>query len=280
MSVKRLAELALACILLESWSQSVCPAPCALCGEFGRALPRWRRFLIEQCEDQRYAEYARKVPARGLDALLPYLALRSGGYRYDFHEESLRRLESSGLLDLREREAYRFLEAQWILWRAGWSVAEPDWKGLFMRTSLARRRRLSYIDTISVYAATHSVFYITDFGDRALGELADLRGEVTEFLTCSLVHYWRLHHWDLVGECLLALACLNTERRSLAVAAEGALARRWWEGRLPATSRDEEACRQSETTLGAEERFRSCYHSSLIGILVAGRTHHNDVLSG
>jgi hypothetical protein len=146
----------------------------------------------------------------------------------------------------------------------------------FSRTSLARMRRLSYIDTIGAYTATHTVFYITDFGDRALSEPAAIRAGMTEFLTSSLIHYWRLHHWDLVGECLLALACLNMERMSLPVAAELALASRWRDGRLPATRRDEEACGQSDTILGAQERFRSCYHSSLIGILVAGRTHCND----
>lgn len=279
-SVKRLAELALAYIQLESWSKVACRERCAVCAGLETALPRWRRFLIEQCEMPAYAEHVRKVPARGLDTLLPYLALRARGYRYEFHEESLRRLEESGLLDVAERGAYRLLEAKWILWQAGWSVSEPEWRELYLRTSLARRRRLSYVDTIAAYTATHTVFYITDFGTRVPGYLAHEAAAVTEVLTSSLIHYWRVHHWDLVAECLLALACVNEQRSSLEAAAENALTIRWHKGRLPATRDDENECQHRETAPRGESGFRACYHSSLVGILAVARRHYHRTALG
>jgi hypothetical protein len=243
-------------------------------GSLAESLPlsenllTWRSFILRHCENPAYAEMARKRPPQALHLLLPYLALRATGYRSPFHEETLKRLKRWGFPRASEVVPYRLLERQHLLWKSKYLHREPNWYRLYRNTILGRRCSLVYLDQEAAYSITHTLFYLTDFGNRPLLLKAVEVKYITEVVECLLVHYWRLGHWDLVGELLINLNCLGTHESPFYAGASRAFQNAWRnDGAVPA-ERDSVKKLQSRTELEKDDLiFRACYHTTLVGVI-------------
>src|SRR5205085_217609 len=175
-------------------------------------LRHWRRFLFDHCEDRAYAELARRMPSYAYAMLLPYLVLRSTGYRSSFHEESLRLSWARGFLFAMEVVHHRVLDREYFLWKAGLLPGEPDWSKLYANTALAVAPDALHVDKEETYAITHTLFYLSDWGRRPPPFEDAEAARVTKILDCLMVHYWRLRHWDLLGELLANRASMRARR--------------------------------------------------------------------
>jgi len=239
-------------------------------------LRRWRQFLVKQCEHRSYAELGRRLPAYAVPLLLPYMVLRPTGYTSPFHEETVRTTISKGFLFFEELLPYRQLDRSYFLWKAGLLPAEPDWPDLYAKTTLATAPDVLHLDRDAAYAITHTLFYLTDWGRRAPTFAAPEIERVTSILDCLAIHYWRLQHWDLLGELLANRMAVQPRKSHLIAAATSAFLKAWRpEGCIPG----EGVLIPGLDSASAAERdeiiFRECYHATLVGVLVCAGVLEN-----
>jgi hypothetical protein len=264
--VKAFGELALVYACLREWDRP----------GLSEHLPAWRSFLVDRCEDPIFAQRARKGPATAFAYLVPYLMLRSTGYRSGCHEETLALLARRKLLRAPELVPYRLMEREHALWKSGWMRREPAWRRLARATPLLRCRSLALLDDEAAYSATHTLFYLTDFGNRE-ADLGPVELErAADTVECLLVHYVRIGHWDLVGELLVNLHSLRRWGSPICEAAARAYHAAWRDdGTVPGT-RDEAPTKGREAGAGrgpgrrwtkASPLFRQRYHPTLVAVL-------------
>ena len=266
--VKAFGELALVYAYLQEWSH---PA-------LAEHLPAWRSFLVERSDDPVFAQRARKSPATALAYLIPYLMLRSTGHRSAYHEDTLALLGRRNLLRAAELVPYRVMEREHALWKSGWARQEPRWRRLARATPLLRCDSLALLDDDAAYSATHTLFYLTDFGNREADLSPAELDRAVDTVECLLLHYVRTGHWDLVGELLVNLNSLRRCGSPIYEAAVRAYHAAWRpDGTVPGTRREagpspERAAagaRRQRDGRGAKvsRLFRRRYHPTLVAVL-------------
>ena len=262
-SITPFAELA---VLVER-AQSLCAGACAAELNLPRLVRKWRAFLIRHCNDRAYAELPRRMPSGAFPLLLPYLLLRATGYRNAFHEETIHRMTDGDYDAFTELTPYRVMDREYFLWRAGLR-GEPDWPQTYAGTLLARVPNAVHIDKEAAYAITHTLFYLSDWGRCAPRLRAAEIDRVTNIVDCLIVHFWRVRHWDLLGELLLARACLPGWEPRLAAEASAAFLGAWRsEGYMLPEGNDIPALAGARDFEHETIIFQECYHTTLVGIL-------------
>ncbi len=271
--IQAFAEMAIAYACLHRWQIRLHDPLPSLTAD----LPRWRAFLVAECERRAYAEMARKRPSQAYALLLPYLMLRAGGYRAPYHEETLARFGRWGYPAAAEVIPYRLLDRHYFLWASGALRREPRWVALYRDTTLAHDVRLAYLDREGAYSVTHTLFYLTDFGERPLPLPPAEAARVTGIVECLLLHYWRVAEWDLVGELLISLHCLDVPASPLACGAARAFAgAQLPNGAVPAETPDA-ATEPGERGEDDACHFRSCYHTTLVNVLYCATALHRAI---
>jgi hypothetical protein len=268
-NVKALGELALSYAWIHGWKHRLGSIAAAL----DDPMERWLAFAARQCESAVYAEKPRKQPALGCLLLFAYLCLRSTGYRWTYHEGTLRFMHRRGYPAASEALPYRVLDRQYILWRSGWSTREPAWASLYRRTCLGRARGPLYLDYVSAYSVTHTILYLTDFGHRPPAITQSELGRIRDVVEYLLIHYWRLGNWDLVGELLINLECLGITNSSLYAECAAAFQAAWLEdGAVSPDAAGSYASKWIDTPQQAAARFKRYYHTTLVGALYCAVT--------
>lgn len=256
--LKAFAEFSLVCAYLEQWKYL----------GLDKHLASWHAFIIEHCENPIYAQGPRKQPAMAFAYLVPYLMLRSVGYQSSYYEETLKRLRF-GLLHREELVPYRVLDRQYMFWKSGYIGAEPRWHRLYRTTALGKCRSPLYLSDEAAYSVTHTLFYVTDFGNRSTIFPSKEIRRIKAITECLLLHYWRVGHWDLVGELLCNLNCLDSTNSAVYSGAATAFDRaQQSDGSVPAKRDLVDLQKPSQGQEEEEERkFRNCYHTTLVGVL-------------
>jgi hypothetical protein len=260
-------------------------SPLANCAALQTSLELWRRFIIGECQKRPYAEAARRYPAQAFYLLMPYLALRSSGYRSTYYEETLRLVHRWGYPAVTEMVPYRVLDCQYFRWKSGSTKREPSWEPLYKRTTLARAHCIAYLNRDDAYSITHALFYLTDFGNRRLLLPDSERIRIKQIIEALLVHYWRTSDWDLVGELLINLECLNMGKSVCYTGSSNAFQRAWLKnGAVPPHPIEREPNHVDPTKhndKGADEDkaageptkfFWRHYHTTLVGVLYCALT--------
>ena len=261
--LKALAELAMVHACLDDWRTRI--------GAGYEIVDRhaaiWQDFLTTIIEDSIYAEAARKNPSHACFLLLPYLMLRGRGYRSSYHEHTLRLLEKWGYPRTQEVIPYRLLDRELFFWKAGSLTSEPDWHGLYRSTTLAAPGSLAFLDKDGAYSITHTVLYMCDFGARRAPLDTREREAATRVVEGSLLHYWRIGNWDVVGELLASLDCLDSPPSLIQHGAAAAFHAAGIDGAVPADRETAERIHREGAAMSSATRFSLCYHTTLVSIL-------------
>lgn len=260
---KALVEFTLVHACLDDWRRRIGTRY----GIFVRHAAEWQGFITEAIEDKVYAEAARKNPPHAGFLLMPYLILRQGGYRSSYHEGTLRLVEKWGYPRTREVTPYRLLERELFSWKAGCRASEPDWHGLYLSTTLAAPGSLAFLDRDGAYSITHTVLYMCDFGARRAPLDHSEREAAIRVVECSLLHYWRIGNWDLVGELLASLDCLDSPASVIQQGAAAAFHAAAIDGAVPADRAAAEQIHREGAAMSSATRFSLCYHTTLVSIL-------------
>mgnify|MGYP001067364997 CR=1 FL=1 len=240
-------------------------------------LPQWRKFLRYHIENPIFAQAARKRPITSFPFLFPYLMLRSQGYRNEYYEETLRIIDKWGYFESIEVVPYRAFDLVYTYWKAGLRE-EPNWESLYMKTVLGRSNNSFCIDEDSAYSITHTIFYLTDVGSRPFPISKAYKEHSIKMVESLLLHFWRIGHWDLMGELLINLNSIGFENKLLFTEAKNAFHEVWRDnGAVPGMKIYPNFPNTSDT----EEEFQSCYHTTLVGIFYCATSlNHIDNIGG
>jgi hypothetical protein len=139
---------------------------------------------------------------------------------------------------------------------------------LYTNTALAVAPDALYVDREAAYAITHTLFYLSDWGRRPPPFDEAEAERVTRILECLIVHYWRLRHWDLLGELLANRVSMPVRSSRLATSASAAFLNAWRpDGCIPGEGREIKGIDKSPPSERESLIFHACYHSTLVGVL-------------
>ncbi len=231
---------------------------------------RWRSFITQHCENSVYAQGPRKQPVVAFGYLIPYLMLRSLEYRSAYYEETLDFLRMRRYLRCVELAPYRILEREHLLWKSGYVTNEASWSQFYRATTLGQNLHPLCIDDEAAYSVTHTLFYLTDFGNRRGPFSSPEIQRIKEVVECLLLNYWRTGFWDLLGELLIGLNCLGLRESPVYEGAALAFENAWQaNGSIPAKGEllSGKGRAKQEDESETEREFRDCYHATLVGVL-------------
>ncbi|MEV7004708.1 hypothetical protein AB0N62_45175 [Streptomyces sp. NPDC093982] len=170
--------------------------------------------ILEQIEEIAGRPSYRELIARDEAALLlyagTYAALRLCGRDDPYFRRIIQQAAAGGYAAAFERVPYRQLDLLHTLHLCGIDQGLPAMDDVLPFTVLCRRPNVLKLADRDVYAITHTIFYVTDFGQR---EPAWPQGyalsEAIELLEALLVLAEARANADLVGELLCCLLCLG-----------------------------------------------------------------------
>ncbi|MBV9314949.1 MAG: hypothetical protein JO100_14750 [Pseudonocardia sp.] len=173
-----------------------------------RVAPRLVEFAWAQfgagallCELQRAAPL-------DTQALETYAIFRRAGYRHQRFEALLAHLASlrvSSALEVISDRALGVLNAERVI------GLPPRWDlaALTARTLLGACPEPWMLDLDSLYAITHTVYHLTDWGAHPSWLPEPLQNYLHQWLPVWLEVYLEAGHWDVVGELLVVDLCLS-----------------------------------------------------------------------
>ncbi|MFD9976545.1 DUF6895 family protein [Streptomyces sp. NPDC059017] len=170
--------------------------------------------ILEQVEDVAREPSYREMIARDESALLlyagTYAALRLCGRDAPEFERIVRQAVEGGYAAAFERVPYRQLDLLHTLYLCGIEHDLSPMDDVLPFSLLCRRPNVLKLADRDVYAITHTIFYVTDFGLREPVWPREFHpGEAVELLEALLVLAEARTNADLVGELLCCLYCLG-----------------------------------------------------------------------
>lgn len=184
--------------------------------------------------------------------------------------QQLQGLISAGNVTTVERTPYRTMELVYTLDLCGLRHQLPALETLFPASFAGQRFNIVEVRSSDIYALTHAVFYLTDYGARRpavlAGEAEARLVRAVELLLGMMVHE---RHWDLVAELLLTMQCLGVHDGALFGAAWRTFAEAQGEGGDIAESPGLPATEPPLVSADPQQRFLALYHRSLTAALAA-----------
>ncbi|WP_340375379.1 hypothetical protein U5640_09625 [Streptomyces sp. SS7] len=170
--------------------------------------------VLEQVEDVARQPSYREMIARDEAALLlyagTYAALRLCGREDPEFRRIVQQASGGGYAAAFERVPYRQLDLLHTLYLCGIENDLSSMDEVLPFTVLCRRPNVLKLGDRDVYAITHTLFYVTDFGLREpVWPRGYSPGEAVELLEALLVLAEARANADLAGELLCCLYCLG-----------------------------------------------------------------------
>ena len=183
------------------------------------------------------------------------------------HLRIKRELAPRGHLPAYGKSAYLRLEARYYADLAGLDHDFESYRELYENSVLARATEL-ITDSHEAYQVTHTMFHITDFGNRPV-ELTEPQRQQALILIDQMTDYFVAdEYWDLIAELLLCQHLLGqdpTRTRSGAAGVRSLLAVLTPDGRIPARY----AAKRPPQTEPPLRLFQFAYHTTLVTALVS-----------
>ncbi|MGA5696087.1 DUF6895 family protein [Bacillus bombysepticus] len=252
--IKALAELSMAYSYLQGWKLA----------ELDKYVDILKVYLSDQLNDYHFAQMPRRDPLHAYNYLFPYLMLRTNGQHFPYYEETLKQVQKWMPPLTVEAVPYRKLEQEFMFWKAECYDEEPDWDSLSKKTILGYMPSPLYLEEERTYAITHTLFYLTDLGNKPL-ELSYIdENKLISLIEYLLIHYLRIGNWDIVGELLININSLKKCNSYIYKHAAKEFESAWLDnGSIPPKRILNIECLQKSE----EEKFKDRYHTTLVGIL-------------
>lgn len=199
------------------------------------------------------------------------MALRACGRPLPGYRFRLQRVLDLGLMDRVERTPWAQIDLRYCLDQMGLRHQMPSPLRLYRLSSAARLPAPEQARPIDVYALTHILFHLGDFGRRDLGALLGSRLQPTrEAAALLLGMFVHRRNPDLVGELLIAARCLDHAPAPFHEAAWTFIERSQTpEGEVPDHLFDPGSVQGLPPEQAACARFRANYHPTLVVLLAA-----------
>lgn len=240
----------------------------------GQIVPQVAHFLQFINTLWQYPEFKERIVRRPeyfqIYAMI-YVVLQQCNVIDDTYRATIQRILDQGYVTATETTPMRLLDRRHLLDCGSFIHGLPSYEELYQWTLLKRTPPVFSLTDTDVYAITHTLFYITDFGRGtappmfAEEHLATVRWMVEILLGL----YLRRQHWDLVGELLLSCYCLHWYPDIIfELAWEGLLAAQLSDGAVPGPRFSEEQCSELDDSQRSQYRFEQNYHTTIVSAIV------------
>lgn len=184
----------------------------------------------------------------------------------------LEKYREFGYIELLQKIPFRKMDLKYSLERAGIENDLPSYESLYYQTVAGKRASIPYMSTMDIYSVTHTLFYLTDMGNRPIERILSMEEKtylqrlVLQLLGLSL----RQQNLDTAGELLMCCTFLNISKKT---ESNKLLFQTAWDllqhkqmrsGSIPSpTYRDND---KENIASRKEYIFKHCYHSTLVTI--------------
>jgi hypothetical protein len=194
-----------------------------------------------------------------------YIALGHCGRGEQSWREVIQRLIDAGYVSAIERVPFRNLDLRHLLDSARYSHNMPSRLSLYRQTLCRQLPSVLYLTDNDVYSITHTLFYLSNFGEVKIDNILGLKKRQTcEILELLLGIFTRQGNWDIVGELLICCACLNWHPKPMSeLAWQGLLSGQFKPGEIAGPRFDPKKVKKKNINY----RFEQNYHTTLIGII-------------
>jgi hypothetical protein len=239
-----------------------------------RARPQFKQALDHIESQVRKPEYSFNM-VRRLNLFPFYLTILVGleecGKMFPEHRFALQRALDSGHVLAIERTSWGQIDLRYFLDCGGFKHSLPDYRSLYRVSSVFGPAPVAHMRDLDVYALTHILFFIADFGRRELQPILAERFERTrEEVALLLGTYTYEKDWDLVAELLICCLCLGHRPSPLfELAWQGLLTSQEPDGKILMKTFDPESPEMAEPRKAAAYQFQHAYHATLVGLFAA-----------
>lgn len=180
----------------------------------------------------------------------------------------------SGHAEAVERLPYRDMDLRWLLGILNPSTA-PQFDDLLPHSILTSCVHPIYASDLDVYAITHGVMYLTDFGRYELPYSLDPQ-RLGQMIDSCLAWHILSNNFDLLGELLLSAACIPNAWSPYTSVGWQLLASMWDElGFLPSCTFESSRYAQLSGERANAYAFIHIYHTTFVaGLLCAALLRH------
>ncbi|WP_211461715.1 DUF6895 family protein [Collimonas silvisoli] len=178
--------------------------------------------------------------------------------------ERLQQVLSRGYVDRIERNAWQKLDLRYYFDAAGLAHRLPTAPVLLRASSLAMRPELPYVRDIDLYAVTHILFDLCDFGSSDPSPLlGKLRPDVEEYVQLALSMCIAEQNWDLSAELLMCRLYLGFDGELERWAMNRICAVQHESGYVPAST-----AAQDKPDARAPGDFLEAYHPTVVSLFL------------
>lgn len=115
-----------------------------------------------------------------------------------------------GYITATERLPYSMVELSYMIHRIDSRNTSFGFDLSYCRTLFYKNPPVLFMQAADVYALTHAIFYLTDFGYKKINKLTQRKMLEIHWTIAILIGlYLRVRDWDLLGELLICCYCLN-----------------------------------------------------------------------
>ncbi|MCL7764786.1 hypothetical protein MPF19_15285 [Polaribacter sp. Z014] len=173
-------------------------------------------FIKEICNSK---DFYRGI-TRDLNLFPFYLMLYNGLYsmkiEFKDYKQLLQNIIDANFMDCIERTAWNQIDFKYQLDFGGFKHNMASYDQMYKTSSLYHLPNLIHIRDIDVYALTHILFHLTDFGNKNIDHLLeDKKDKTAEHIGNLMIKYALKEDWDLLAELLICCHNLNYRNHPL-----------------------------------------------------------------
>jgi hypothetical protein len=225
--------------------------------------------LISRARNERNQVLLLRFPHTVASLGIAHICLSYMGYRDESYDRLIRDAIASGHVEALERLPYRAMDLRWLIGILD-PVSAPDFDDLLPHSILTSKAHPLYMSELDVYAITHGVMYVTDFGSYDLPRALPLHHLGSMIDSCLAWHILS-GNFDLLGELLLSAAAVVNPWSSYARVTWQLLVSIWDEfGFLPSCTFDTAHYASLSGDKASAYAFLHTYHTTYVaGLLCA-----------
>ncbi|GLV59272.1 hypothetical protein KDH_60990 [Dictyobacter sp. S3.2.2.5] len=258
---KALGELGLLCMLYYRCKE----------GDVDPRIQRFLQLIASVWEQPQYKERIVRRPDYFQIYTMIYIILQQCNVIAEDYKAMIQRVIDQGYVTATETTPMRLLDRRHMLDCGRFQYSLPSYEEIYHQTLLAHNPELVYVTDTDVYAITHTLFYLTDFGRAPCAILQGKHLATVQWTIETLLGiYLRNQNWDLAGELLLDCYCLHWYPDPLCQLALGAIRKHQLpEGSIPGPRYSQEQREKLDETDSIHYCFEENYHTTIVNALAS-----------
>lgn len=264
---KASGELGLLCMLYYRGTQ----------GDVEPRVERFLQLLSSIWQQPQYQERIVRRPEYFQIYTMLYVVLQQCNVITDASKELIQRVIDQGYVVAAETTPMRLLDRRHMLDCGQFRHSLPSYEQLYHNTLLAQTPELVYLTDTDVYAITHILFYLTDFGRSPSSILHGEHLTTIQWMIETLLGlYLRRKNWDLVGELLLDCYCLHWYPDTVFDLAWKAIRNSQLpDGSIPGPRYSQEQRETLDSSASRDYCFEENYHTTIVNAITSFLTYQD-----